>query len=103
MEIVLKDNWPDIDSMKRQLSSRLSPQAKKAILLSPHESVTGILEVASGAAAAVRQSIESFGGKVRSAVDEANSVTFEIGAEHLAELADIDGVIYVSTHERYQT
>ena len=89
--------------MNRRLSSRLSPQAKKAILLSPHETVTGILEVASGATAGVKHAIESLGGKVRSTIDQANSVTFEIVAEHLAELADFDGVVYVATHDRYQT
>lgn len=88
--------------MKRRLSSRLSPQAKKLVLQSPQETVTGILEVAGGAASDVKKAIESFGGKVRSILDEANSMTFEIDAKHLAELADVDGVVYVSTRDRYQ-
>jgi len=88
--------------MKRQLSSRLSPQAKKAVIQSPEETVTGILEIASGAAMSVEKAIKSLGGKVRSTVEESNSVTFEIDAKQLAKLADVEGVVYVSTQDRYQ-
>jgi hypothetical protein len=88
--------------MKRQLSSRLSPQAKKLVLQSPQETVTGILEIATGAASDVQKAIESMGGKVRSTLDQASSMTFEIDAKHLADLADVDGVVYVSTQDRYR-
>jgi hypothetical protein len=89
--------------MKRRLSSRLSPQAKKVVLQSPDEPVIGILEVASDSTTEVTDAIASLGGKVRSTLKEANSVTFEIDGKHLADLADVDGVVYVSTQERYQT
>lgn len=89
--------------MKRRLSSRLSPQAKKMILRSPQQTVTGMLELAAtGDAEQVQQTVESCGGKMRATPDGSSTVTFEIGAAHLAELADLEGVVYVSTEERYQ-
>ena len=70
---------------------------------SPEQRVTGILELASGTIAGVTKAIESHGGKIRSAAAGANSLTFEITAQHLPDLADLDDVVYVSTQEPYQS
>lgn len=96
--------------MTRRMSPRLSPQAKRVILQSPLETVTGILELSAAAnPRRVREVIESCGGKLRSSLPESPAValnsqmlTFEIGAAHLAELADLDDVVYVSTGESYR-
>ncbi len=89
--------------MKRRLSPRLSPQAKKLIMQSPDEQVTGILEIGStGDLQHVRSAIEACGGHVRDNLPDSKLLTFDIGAQQLADVAELDGVVYVSTQERYQ-
>jgi hypothetical protein len=79
------------------MSNRLSPQAKKTVMQQPTSRVTGMLESSENALAAVREAILSLGGKVRSISTDNRTVTFEITAKHLTDLADVDGVSYVAT------
>lgn len=86
----------------KKLSSRLSPQAKKLALRAGKEPVAGLAEVAPTADVdQLCKHVEKQGGKARATLANAHLLAFEIGADHLAELADLDGVVYVTTAEKY--
>jgi hypothetical protein len=90
--------------MTRRLSSRLSAQAKKAVLRTPQEPVTGNLELTANAdAVEVERAIKKHGGRVRSKDKESRLMTFEINAEHLESLADLESVLHVSVAEPYRS
>lgn len=88
--------------MKRRLSSRLSPDAKKRLLLGgAGERVAVLVGVAPAADPdAVGAALEAAGGEVRAWLPEPRLLTAEIGVEHLAEVAEIDGVVVVETAAR---
>ena len=84
------------------LSSRLSPQAKKAVLRHPDQVVSGLAEVAPAAdLGQIRRAIEEWGGQVHVSAGP-RLLAFELGAQHLPLLADLEGVVYVSTAETYR-
>lgn len=88
--------------MNQRLSPRMSPQAKKAQLQQPEQTVSGLLELTPSAdPQIVSQAITAHGGQVRGLQAESRTVTFEIGAQHLSALADLDEVAYLSTSEPY--
>lgn len=88
--------------MKRRLSARLSPDAKKRLLLgTPGERVAVSLAVAPAAdPEAVGAALAAAGGEVRAWLAEPRLLTAEIGVERLAEVAEIDGVVVVETAAR---
>jgi hypothetical protein len=89
---------------KQQMSSRLSPQAKKLVLRGGDEIVTGMAEVAPTAnLEQIRKAVEQHGGHLRPAAAGSGMVTFEICARDLSALAEVEGVVYVTTAETYRT
>ena len=85
------------------MSSRLSPQAKREVLLSPADkAVSALVSIASSVdRSRFTQSITQIGGEVVSWSDTTNVVTLTIPASALSAVADLDGVVYVETGGRY--
>lgn len=84
-----------------KLSPRLSPQAKQLVLQAGKQVVAGAAEVSAVAdPAALRKGVEGLGGKVRTAAGAGRVMTFEVPADQLSKLADLDGVMYVASAER---
>ncbi|MCB1032659.1 MAG: hypothetical protein KDD47_02360 [Acidobacteria bacterium] len=83
--------------MKGRLSRRLSPAAKKAVLLSPPEStVRALVEVASGDDPGELQSRFEAAGATRTRWAEGSRLlTLEAPAGRLQTLADLEGVVYL--------
>jgi len=90
--------------MKHKLSGNMSPKAKKTFLRSASEGrVASLLQMASNAdEMRLRQGVENLGGKVRAWQPEMGTATADIDANRLAELAELDGVVYVEVGESYQ-
>ena len=93
----------EVTKMKRRLSKRLSPKAKKLCLQSgTDEPVSGLIRVSATVdEESLRTAIESRGMVVRSWLKEANLVTVDASVGQLSELAELDGVVYVEADERY--
>lgn len=89
--------------MKRQLSSKMSPKAKQALLSKPGDSVVlSLLQVSPAANREVlREDLESAGARIRSWLEEPGLVSVEVPAAKLSALAELKGVIYIQTAERY--
>lgn len=88
--------------MKRQLSSRLSPQAKRQVLQAPSETVTGTLECAPTAdVEEIRRAIVALGGSVRAIVFDGHAITFQIKAERLEDLANLKDAVYLAASAPY--
>lgn len=89
--------------MKRELSGKLSPKAKKAVLTArPEALVTGLVHVSPAAdRAALQQAIEATGTVVRSWLAQGGAVSVEAPAGRLEELAGLRDVVYVEAAERY--
>ena len=87
----------------RNVSSQLSPRAKREILLSPADKVVSVLVNVSSSVDRARftRSVQNLGGNVVTWADVTNLVTLTIPAGKLDTLAGIDGVIYVETGGHY--
>jgi hypothetical protein len=84
-----------------KMSSRLSPQAKKAEIRQADAVVSGLAEVSPGAdAEKIRQAVVGLGGRARPGATP-NTLAFEVAARHLSAVADLAGVVYVTTAEPY--
>lgn len=90
--------------MKRRLSKRLSPKAKKLCLQSSmEEPVSGLISVSAMVdEASLRTAIESRGIVIRSWLKEARLVTVDASVGQLPELAELDGVVYIEAGEAYR-
>ena len=91
-------------TMNPILSKRLGSSAKKIALRSPgDETVSTLIQVAPSIdRLAFERDVTAYGGSLRSWLPEANVVTVDIGARHLSELADLDGVVQVEAGQKYQ-
>ncbi|MHC5541729.1 hypothetical protein ACYOEI_26220 [Singulisphaera rosea] len=68
-----------------------------------NETVSTLIQVASSIdRLAFERGVTAYGGSVRSWLPEANLVTVDIGAGHLSELADLDGVVQVEAGQKYR-
>ena len=91
--------------MTRRFSRKLSPKAKRALLLGePGERVSCLLQIApSQDVEALRRDVESFGGTVGSWMKETNLMSVELDASKLPRLAELRGVIHIEAEARYAT
>ena len=86
----------------KPLSRRLSSQAKKLAMRATTNVVTGLAEISPVVGfEKLEQEVERLGGTVRRTADD-HLITYSIAAEHLSELADLDGVVHVSSAEPYR-
>ena len=83
--------------MKGKLSRRLSPAAKKAVLLAPPEStVRALVEVASGdEPGELRSRFETAGATLARWTEGSRLLALEAPAGRLQDLADLKGVVYL--------
>ena len=91
--------------MKRKLTKRLSPKAKRLYLqATPGEQVACLIQISPTAdTEALRHDLETHGAVIRSWMDFEHLVTVEVDATQLTEVAELDGVIYLEAGERYQS
>lgn len=91
------------EPMAQKLSSKLSPKAKKAVLMGAGGAVVGLVQMAPNAERAdLEREVHALGGSVESWTAEAGLAAIEIPTARLNELAELDGVVYVEIGERYQ-
>jgi len=90
--------------MKRRLSGRLGPRAKKtALTAAAGETVTVTVEVAPGTDPQIlSRAVEEVGGTVRSFLAEAHLLTAELPAGRLEELADVEGIVQVEVRATWR-
>lgn len=89
--------------MAQNLSSKLSPKAKKAVLLGAEEPVVCLVQLGPAAERAdLERNVRALGGSVQSWNAETDLAAIEISTSRLSELAELDGVVYVEVGERYQ-
>jgi len=92
----------EIEMGAKPLSRRLSSQAKKLAMRATTNVVTGLAEISPVVGfEKLEQEVERLGGTVRRTADD-HLITYSIAAEHLSELADLDGVVHVSSAEPYR-
>jgi hypothetical protein len=89
--------------MKYRISSKLSPKAKKALLTAREgQRLSCLLEVSpSRNVQGLRRELEALGGEIKSWTEETHSMSVEMDASNLEDLANLEGVVYVETGERY--
>jgi len=88
----------------QSLSKHLGPSAKRIAMRSRgDERVSTLILVAPSIdRQAFQGQVAAHGGTVQSWMPEASLVTVEIGAKHLSELADMQGVVYVEAGQNYR-
>lgn len=91
------------EPMAQRLSSKLSPKAKKAVLMDSGGAVVGLVQMApSTERADLEQEVRRLGGNVESWIADTGLAAIKIPTAQLNELAELDGVVYVEIGERYQ-
>ncbi len=90
--------------MEKRLSKRLGPSAKKIALRSEdHEPVSALINFSPSInRESFEHGVRGFGGVVCAWMPETNLATVEVTADHLSEVADLDGVVQVEVRQRYQ-
>jgi hypothetical protein len=89
--------------MSQKLSNKLSPQAKKAVMLGSDQLVVALVQMAPAAdRVATERSLQALQAALRSWSNTTGIATVELRADKLDRLADLEGVVYIEIGERYQ-
>jgi hypothetical protein len=92
-----------IAPMSQKLSSKLSPQAKKAVMLGSNQPVVALMQMAPSAdRVATEHALQALDADLRSWSDTTGVATIALPADNLDRLADLEGVVYIEIGERYQ-
>jgi hypothetical protein len=88
--------------MNYKLSNKLSPRAKKAMLMAGEgQRLSCLLQVSpSRNVQKLRRELEEMGGSIKSWTEETHLMSVEMDASHLSDMADLEGVVYIETGER---
>ena len=91
-------------TMKARLSKRLSPRAKKLVLLEDERArIRALVQVApSTSPETFRAALEEQGAEVSSWNEETRLLAVELEVGQLNELADHEGVVYIDTATDYR-
>lgn len=89
--------------MKTRLSGRLSPAAKKQLLTGAGRPVQALLQVAPVAdLPALCEQLAALGAAAGSWMEETRLLSAEVPADRLAEVAELEGVVYVDAATAYR-
>lgn len=90
-------------TMSQTMSSKLSPKAKKALMVGGEQPVTGLVTMAPTAKRAdLERQIAALGGDVQSWDPITSLAAVEVPASMLGALADLDGVVHIEVGETYR-
>jgi hypothetical protein len=90
-------------TMAQKLSAKLSPKAKKALMIGGNESVVALVTMAPNAdRAELERAIGALGGAVQTWDRTTAVAAVEAPAAKLGELADLDAVVYIEIGETYR-
>jgi hypothetical protein len=92
-----------VTPMSQKLSNKLSPQAKKAVMLGSDQLVVALVQMAPAAdRVGTVHSLQALQAVLRSWSNATGIATVELRADKLDRLADLEGVVYIEIGERYQ-
>lgn len=89
--------------MKYRLPKNLSPKAKKTFLTAREgDIISCLLQISpSSNIHKLQQELKALGGIVRSWTEDTRLMSVDLNASQLQKLAELDGVIYIETGEKY--